>query len=369
MAKNGTLAKSQELQPSFQTTTEQITIGIDLGDRFSHCCVLGPDGRILTEGRLRSTPETMARHFRDLPSSRIAIEVGTHSRWLSQLLAQWGHEVIVANPRNLRMIADSIRKSDQVDAHMLAKLARVDPKLLSPIVHRKQESYPDIIQLKARDLLVKNRTRLMNAVRGVLKSTGLRLSPCGTSCFPSKAAMCVPDELKPSLTPLLETISHLNKQIYSLDKAIESTAQNRYPETNRLRQISGVGSITALQYVLTIGDPGRFAHSRDVPAYLGLTPRRHQSGSVEQQLRISKAGNKQLRSLLVQCAQYLLGRFGPDSDLKRWGTRMFERGGKNSKKRAIVAVARKLAVLLHRLWVTGDTYHPLYNVAISSVTP
>lgn len=155
---------------------------------------------------------------------------------------------------------------------MLARLARVDPKLLSPIVHRKQEIYPDIIQLKARDLLVKNRTRLMNAVRGILKSAGLRVPPSGTSCFPSKAAMCIPDELKPSLTPLLETISHLNKQIYSLDKAIESTAQNRYPETNRLRQISGVGSITALQYVLTIGDPGRFAHSRDVPAYLGLTP-------------------------------------------------------------------------------------------------
>jgi transposase len=200
------------------------------------------------------------------------------------------------------------------------------------------------------------------------KSAGLRLSPCGTSCFPSKAAMCVPDELKLSLTPLLETISHLNKQIYSLDKAIESTALNRYPETNRLRQVSGVGPITALQYVLTIGDPGRFTHSRDVPAYLGLTPRRHQSGSIEQQLRISKAGNKQLRSLLVQCAQYLLGRFGPDSDLKRWGTRMFERGGRNSKKRAIVAVARKLAVLLHRLWVTGDTYHPLYNVAADAAT-
>jgi transposase len=311
----------------------------------------------------------MARHFRDLPPSRIAIEVGTHSRWLSQLLSEWGHEVIVANPRNLRMIADSIRKSDQVDAHMLARLARVDPKLLSPIAHRKQEIYPDIIQLKARDLLVKNRTRLMNAVRGVLKSAGLRVPNCGTSCFPSKAAQCIPDELKPGLTPLLETISHLNQQIYSFDKAIESTAQNRYPETIRLRQISGVGSITALQYVLTIGDPGRFAHSRDVPAYLGLTPRRHQSGSVEQQLRISKAGNKQLRCLLVQCAQYLLGRFGPDSDLKRWGTRMFERGGKNSKKRAIVAVARKLAVLLHRLWVTGDTYHPLYNVATSSGTP
>src|SRR5580704_16168523 len=92
MARNGTLAKSQELQPSFHATTEQITIGIDLGDRFSHCCVLGPDGKILTEGRLRSTPETMARHFQNLPPARIAIEVGTHSRWVSQLLGQWGHE-------------------------------------------------------------------------------------------------------------------------------------------------------------------------------------------------------------------------------------------------------------------------------------
>jgi transposase len=159
----------------------------------------------------------------------------------------------------------------------------------------------------------------------------------------------------------------LDQPARTLDKAIESTAQNRYPETIRLRQISGVGPITALQYVLTIGDPARFTHSRDVPAYLGLMLCRHQSGSIEQQLRISKAGNKQLRSLLVQCAQYLLGRFGPDSDLKRWGTRMFERGGKNSKKRAIVAVARKLAVLLHRLWITGDTYHPLYNVSAASV--
>ena len=140
----------------------------------------------------------MARHFQGLPPSRIAIEVGTHSRWLSQLLTKWGHDVIVANPRNLHMIADSIRKSDQVDAHMLARLARVDPQLLSPIVHRKQESYPDLIQLKVRDLLVKNRTRLMNAVR-VLKSAGLRVPASGTSCFPSKAAMCIPEELKVSL--------------------------------------------------------------------------------------------------------------------------------------------------------------------------
>jgi transposase len=167
------------------------------------------------------------------------------------------------------------------------------------------------------------------------------------------------------LIPLLETISHLNKQIYGFDKAIENLARKQYPETARLRQISGVGAVTALHFVLTIGDPSRFEHSRDVGAYLGLTPRRRQSGDTDQQLRISKAGNRRLRSLLVQCAQYLMGRFGPDTDLKRWGTRMAQRGGKNAKKRAIVAVARKLAVLLHRLWITGDAYHPLYNTAIA----
>lgn len=229
MAKSGILAKSKDLQPSFQATTEQITIGIDLGDRFSHCCVLGPDGKVMTEGRVRSTPEGMASHFQDLPSARIAIEVGTHSRWASQLLAQWGHEVIVANPRNLRMIADNVRKSDHVDAHLLARLARVDPKLLSPITHRSNASYPAMIQLKARALLVRNRTRLMNAVRGVLKAVGQRVPASGTSSFPAKAELCTPDELKPSLMPLLETISHLNMQIYSFDKAIEKLANVEYP--------------------------------------------------------------------------------------------------------------------------------------------
>jgi transposase len=366
MAKNGTLAKSCDLQPSFPTATGKITIGIDLGDRFSHCCVLDPNGEVLTEGRVRSTPEAMARHFQDLPPCRIAVEVGGHSRWLSQLLADWGHEVIVANPRNLRLISHSTRKSDEVDACILARLARVDPKLLSPIAHRSQQSYPDIAQLRARDLLVKSRTRLVNAVRGILKAVGLRAPASGSSPFPSKVAASVPDELKPSLMPLLETIAHLNRQIYQFDRAIERLASNRYPETTRLRQVSGVGAITALQFVLTIGDPHRFPQSRAVAPYLGLTPCRRQSGEMDQQMRISKAGDRQLRSLLVQCAQYLLGRFGPDSDLKRWGACLARRGGKNGKKRAVVAVARKLAVLLHRLWISGDTYRPLLNAGLTT---
>ena len=247
MAKNGILAKSHDLQHSFHSATQQITIGIDLGDRFSQCCVLGPDGNMLTEGRVVSTPEGMARHFQDLPPSRIALEVGSHSRWVSELLTNWGHEVILANPRNLRMISDSIRKSDQVDAHMLARLARVDPSLLSPIAHCSREAYSHMTQLRARDLLVRTRTRLTNAVRGIMKAVGLRLPSSLGSAFPSKAALQVPDELKASLIPLLETISHLNKQIYGFDKAIENLARKQYPETARLRQISGVGAVTALR--------------------------------------------------------------------------------------------------------------------------
>ena len=361
MAKSGILARSHDLQESFTATAGEIPIGIDLGDRFSHCCVLGADGTVLTEGRVVTTPDGMARHFQQLPPTRIAFEVGSHSRWMSELLANWGHEVILANPRNLRMISDSIRKSDRVDAHTLARLARIDPQLLSPIVHSNPQTYSHMTLLKSRDLLVRTRTRLTNAIRGVMKAVGLRLRSAGGTTFPSRTALLVPEELKQSLLPLLETISHLNKQIYQFDKAIDRVARERYPETARLRQISAVGPVTSLQYVLTIGNPNRFEHSRDVGAYLGLTPRRRQSGDVDQQLRISKAGNRRLRSLLVQCAQYLLGRFGPDTDLKRWGARMSERGGKNAKKRAIVAVARKLAVLLHRLWVTGDTYRPLHN--------
>jgi len=365
MARNRVLAKSRELQNNVQTTTEQITVGIDLGDSYSYCCVLGSSGDVLAEGRIRTTIDGMAGHFMNLPPTRIAIEVGTHSRWVSQFLTEWGHEVIIANPRRLRLIATSIRKSDQVDAQVLARLARVDPKLLSPVVHRSQESYPAVTHLKARDLLVRSRTRLINAVRGILKSLGLRLPASGTTTFAAKAQPYIPDELKSSLMPLLEIISQLSVQIYAFDKQIEALARKQYPETNRLRQVIGVGPITALQFVLTIGDPTRFKHSRDVAAYLGLTPRRRQSGEMDPQLRISKAGNKQLRTLLVQCAQYLLGHFGPDSDLKRWGTHLFQRGGKNGKKRAIVAVARKLAVLLHRLWITGEPYRPLHNAVMT----
>jgi transposase len=362
MAKERQLAKLPELTRVGDMASGPITIGIDLGDRFSQCCVLGPNGECLAEGRIRTDPEALARHFQDLPTARVAIEVGGPSRWVSQRLTAWGHEVLVANARMVQLISAGVRKSDQVDAQLLARLARVDPRLLAPITHVGHRHYPDIARLRARALLVRTRTRLVNAVRGIVKTVGIRLPACHTRGFAEKAAPCVPTDLQASLNPILEIIATLSAQIKAYDQAVERIATDAYPETARLRQVPGVGPVSALQFVLTIGDPHRFRRSRDVGAFLGLVPRRRQSGETDKQLRISKAGNSEMRTLLVQCSQYILGRFGPDTDLKRWGTAMAARGGKNAKRRAIVAVARKLSVLLHKLWISGAPYAPLYNV-------
>jgi transposase len=324
--------------------------------------VLDAHGDSVTEGRIRTAPDAFARHFQHLAPARIAIEVGGHSRWVSQLLTTWGHEVLVANARMVQLISAGVRKSDQVDAQLLARVARVDPTLLAPITHVSHQHYPDIAQLRARALLVRTRTRLINAVRGIVKTVGIRLPACHTRRFPKKTTALIPADLQSSLGPLLDVIATMTVRIHAYDKTIESLARDQYPETARLRQVPGVGPVTALHFVLTLGDPHRFRHSRDVGAFLGLVPRRRQSGETEKQLRISKAGNSEMRTLLVQCAQYVLGPFGPDTDLRRWGTTMALRGGKNAKRRAIVAVARKLSVLLHKLWISGATYVRLYNV-------
>jgi transposase len=368
MSKSGMLSKSDELGCSFKVKAEVITIGIDLGDRYSHCCVLGSEGRLLTEGRVRTTPEGLAKHFQNIPPTRIAIEAGTHSCWINRVLSDWGHEVIVANPRAVQLISASNRKSDQADAEVLARLARVDPKLLSPIQHRDTATYPDVAELNSRDLLVRTRTKLINAIRGMVKTSGFRLPTIGPETFAAKAEPLIPDQLRSALLPLIQIISEVSLKIRESEKRLERIGRTRYPETQRLRQVHGVGPITALQFVLTVGDPLRFQKSRDLGPYIGLTPKKRQSGDMDKQMRISKAGNRRLRSLLVQCSQFVLGRFGPDSDLKRWGSAIASRGGKNGKKRAIVAVARKLAVLLHRLWVSGAKYEPLHNTTAFSTT-
>jgi len=262
-------------------------VGLDLGDRWSHLAILDEEGQVLEESRVPTTPEALRRRFSTLSHSRVALEVGTHSRWVSQALQELGHEVLVANARKLRVIFDNPRKGDRADANTLARLARLDPKLLSPIEHRSPHVQADLTLLHSRDALVRTRTLLINHVRGIVKSTGARISLCSANFFPSKAAASLPETLKPAVLPILETVHSLNRQIHSYDRQIEALCRGQYPESLQLRRIVGVGPITALAFVLTLENPKRFQKSREVGPALGLVPRQDQSGGSNPQLHIT----------------------------------------------------------------------------------
>jgi transposase len=338
------------------------TAGLDLGDNYSHLCLLDTQsGEVIEEGRVRTTPEALRRRFDSEQPLRIAIEVGTHSPWVSRLLEECGHKVLVANARKLHLIYGKGRKTDKLDAENLARLARVDPKLLYPLEHRSEQSQAHLALLHSRETLVRARTQLINHVRGTVKSFGHRLPKCSTQSFHKKVVDGIPEVLRAALEPILETIASLSARIRDYDRKLEALAQEHYPETNLLRQVQGVGTLSALAFVLTVEDPDRFEQSRTVGAYVGLVPGKDQSGDSDPQRRISGEGDEMLRRLLVGSAHYILGPFARDSDLRRHGMKIGERGGKNAKKRAVVAVARKLSVVLHHLWVSEEVYDPLYN--------
>jgi transposase len=234
-------------------------------------------------------------------------------------------------------------------------------KLLYPIEHRERSSRADLAVMRSRGALVATRTRLVNHIHGVLKSFGYRVKKYGAPGFHRQVAEQIPQELKSALKPLLDTLAAIAEQVLGFDREIHRLSTKAYPETALSSQAYGVGPITALCYVLTIEDPTRINKSRNVGAYLGLRPRQHQSGLRDPELGITKASDRDLRRLLVRCAHQILGPFGKDSDLRRWGLELASRGGATAKKKAVIAVARKLSVLLHRLWLTGEVYEPLRN--------
>jgi transposase len=346
---------------------DRLTVGVDLGDQWSNYCILGLSGETLAEGKFRTRRQEVTEFFQGLAKSRVVVEVGTHSAWVGEVIAGFGHEVLVANPRLMDGSKRRRRKNDRIDAEKLARLGRIDPKSLHPIQHRSTEVREDLLVLRAREALVESRTKLISAVRGLVKSMGARVSNCSSPSFSQKAAAEIPDEVRETLQPLLRLIATLSDEIKTFDRRIDKLAAEKYMHTQLLRQVVGVGPVTALGYVLTLETPLRFARSRDVGPYLGLVPRQEDSGDIQPQLGISKAGDRMVRKLLVGSAHYILGPFGPDTDLRRFGMRLCERGGKNAKKRAAVAVARKLAVLLHRLWVSGEVYEPLGHGTLTKI--
>ena len=354
------LSKNDKKQLWKLANTKGLTIGLDLGDRQSRYCILNADGEVVSERTLPTTKTGLSSLFEKMPSSRVALEVGTHSPWVSRQLAGYGHEVMVANPHKVKLISQSIRKNDRMDAQQLARLARVDPRLLAPIRHRGERAQADLAVIRARAELVEARTGLINCARGLVKPMGERLNQCDADYVGEALGEGLSERTQAAVKPLLKSIEAVSEQIRVYDQQIHEIAK-RYPHIELLTQVYGVGTLIALTFVLTLEDAERFAHSRDVGPFLGLQPKQRDSGNHQPQLGISKAGDRLLRSLLVQAAHCMLRKGAPDSDLQAWGLSKAEKGGKNGKRRALVGMARKLAVLLHRLWVTGEVYDPLYN--------
>ena len=336
-------------------------IGMDLGDKKHVVVVFDEEGNEMGTERIVNTSKQLQRFFSRHPGAVVVMEAGTHSAWIDRLLRKMGHEVHVGNPRRLRAIWDADDKSDERDARILGLMYRMEPRLLHRVFHRGEQAQADLSVIKSRMQLVRCRIDLINHVRGLVKGIGERLPSSSAAAFHKRAREHMPEALRNALEVVVDTIEQLTAQIKELDARIDRLSEDQYPETIWLRQVGGVGPLTALAFVLTLEDPSRFEKSRSVGTWLGLTPKQDQSGDSDKQLRITKAGNTYLRQLLVNCAHHILGPFGRDCDLRQYGERIAARGGKNAKKRAVVAVARKLAVLLHRLWMDQSEYTALHQ--------
>lgn len=333
------------------------SIGLDLSDESSTYCMVDGQGRVIREGTVTTAVSGLRQAFGELEASRIVLETSTHSAWVARLLRTFGHEVIVINPRRLQLIAQSVSKTDRNDARLLARVARLDLAILQPVYEKSEATLATRVQMRARTQLVRTRTKLINLVRASLKLFGAVPPKCSAEAFHTKVEL--PELLVPSLSPILDVLSTLRREIELCDKALLQHCEKRFTKTQLFREIYGVGPVLALSFVTTIEDPKRFKSSRTVGAYVGLTPMSFQSGKSDPKLRISKQGDAVLRSLLVTAATLMLRRNAPDTDLKRFGMRIAKSGTRRDKARARIAVARKLAVLMHRLWLTGEVYEPL----------
>lgn len=361
MRKRTTMPPTPSTPPP--SSPPEVVLGIDLGDRTSEVCVLAAQGGVvLARFKVETSPASMEAELSRYRGSRAAIEAGAQSPWVSRSLTKVGLSVIVANPNQLALITHSQRKTDRVDAELLARLVRSDVSLLRPVEHRGEQQQAHLELLRARDAVVRSRTLQINHVRGALKAVGVRAPSCDAGAFHNQVVDYIPANLGPSLRPMVRSIKALTLMIRRYDREVERLGAKVYPETALLREVVGVGPVTSLAFVLVVANPSRFRKSRQVGAYLGLVPGVSQSGESDPQKRITKAGNGYMRRLLVQAAQYITGPFGTDCTLRRFGLRLAVSGGKRAKKRAVIAVARRLAVMLHRILVTGEVYDPMRGI-------
>lgn len=337
-----------------------ITVGLDVGDKNTHFCALDGERKVLKRGSFPTRRGNLEQALLEFPGAKVVLEAGSQSPWMARVLRGRGLRVQIANPRRVQLISKDPRKTDRRDAEMLARLGAAMPEVLGEIYHRGEQAQAHLAIVRARDLVVRMRTMAVQQARSICKAFGVRLPSKSTRSFGALRPL-IPALLLPALDPILDLIAASTQQINTYEKSLSGIAKEHYPEVQHLQQVGGVGPVIATAFVLTVEDASRFDNSRAVGSWLGLCPRSQASGDSNPQLRISKAGDPRLRRLLVQGAQWILGPFGTDCDLRRYGLRLAARGGKAPKKRAVVAVARKLAILLHRLWATRAVYEPLRN--------
>ena len=331
--------------------------GIDVHQKASEICVVGEDGEVMERTRVPTRREALKRYFGVQPRMRVVMEAGGSSQWVSRVIEECGHEVVVCAPRRVRMIAESTLKTDQIDAEVLARLGRIDHGFLGRVTHRGEEAQLLRANLTARSALVEARAKWINTVRGVLRGFGYRVSGGRSGTFHARCAkVLLPADLRAVIQPMLTQLEAVTEEIERLEEKLEEIA-TEIPVVQHLQEIPGVGLIVALYFVLSVDDPGRFRRSRDVGVFFGLRPCLRGSGDVRHYGRITREGDPEMRRLLVQAAHGMMNTRTP-CRLQRWAAELELRRGKG---KATVALARKIAVLMHHLWVTGESFQAFPN--------
>ena len=343
------------------------TIGADVSDRTTKICVMSNESgkpRVVRETTIPTTPDGFRAFLEGQDKSApLVFETGTHSRWIDKVGTGMGFKTFIANPCRLRMITESKTKNDKNDARTLARMALADVELLHPVRLRDDEHQKMVNLHEIRDQLVKERTAEILQIRTIAKSMGFRIPDCSSECFHNIAKDSLPKALSDIVWPLMKELKSKAVTIKTVEKQMQRLAKSETfkAQVERLMEIPNVGFITATCFVaVTGGDMDRFDRPRDIGPWLGVTPRQDQSGDIDRQCHITKAGSKMLRWKLAECAQRVLQKNSADTDLKVKGLRICARGGKIAKGKSITAVARGLAVLMvAMLKKPNEQYVPL----------
>lgn len=328
-------------------------VAIDLHDEYSQLCVMSPSREKLTEARVPTTRVALADFFAQRQRSRVIYEAGPHALWVGELLKELGHEPIACHPRRVRLIAEGRNKNDRMDAEILARLSLSDLELIRPIHQRSRSTLDQRSVIRARAAVVDAQKRLRTMLRGLVKPFGLRVHRGKKRALAELSTAALPPLVRVSVDSVLQILTATAEQIAILDKHVEQICEQNVA-TTRLQTIPGVGPLVAAAFVHAIEDPKRFA-SNDIGPYIGLTPsNRSSAGKKLAPKEKGRPGDPYLRSLLLQAAWTLMNSRS-ESDLARWGRGLVERIG---PKKAAFALARKLATLMHHLWLREEDFQP-----------